>query len=437
MSIFKIPIFIFLIILLPGVIYAQSEEALEWKECVKEAKINHPDLLAAADQVKQARASKEITRSPLLPQITSNASETTNRSANSGNSSGGNSTGSSGRQRTTTYQYGVTGQQLLFDGFKTSYDLSTAEQNIRSSQYNYDVTSSNVRLKLRTAFVDVLDAQEFLKVTEDIEARRKQTLELVRLRYEGGREHRGSLMKSEADLAEATYEVNQAKRNIYLSQRRITKEMGRSYFTPMVAIGDFEVKDKDSERPDFDKLAYTNPLLRQLVAQAEAAKYGLKSAYAQFFPQVFANANTGKTNTAWPPDNTQWSLGTSLTFPLFEGGSRVANVSKAKATLGQAQEDERSGRDGVIVTLSDTWTLLQDAIDNVEVQRKSLAASQERAKIAEAEYAIGLVSYDNWIIIEDNLVSAKKSFLNAETAALIAEATWIQAKGGTLEYDQE
>ncbi|MDD4202596.1 MAG: TolC family protein, partial [Candidatus Omnitrophica bacterium] len=45
--------------------------------------------------------------------------------------------------------------------------------------------------------------------------------------------------------------------------------------------------------------------------------------------------------------------------------------------------------------------------------------------------------FDDWIIIEDNLVNAEKSFLDAQASMLIAEAYWIQAIGGTLDYDNE
>jgi hypothetical protein len=44
------------------------------------------------------------------------------------------------------------------------------------------------------------------------------------------------------------------------------------------------------------------------------------------------------------------------------------------------------------------------------------------------------MNFDNWIIIEDELVRAKIAFLQAEANALLAEANWIQAKGETLEY---
>ena len=66
-----------------------------------------------------------------------------------------------------------------------------------------------------------------------------------------------------------------------------------------------------------------------------------------------------------------------------------------------------------------------------------LEAAQERARIAEAEYSTGFITYDDWTIIEDNLVSAKINHLNAQANALLAEANWIQAKGETLEYAQK
>jgi outer membrane protein TolC len=419
-----------------------AEETFEWKECVKEANVQHPDLLSAADNIKQLKAAKEVTRSVMLPQVFGNASEVTSNSRPFLTTSGStvesetSSSSSSKKNYSTTYDYGITGQQLLFDGFKSSYDLSGSERNIWSSRYNYDVTSSNIRMRLRTAFVNLLTAQELLKVTEEIEMRRKQNLELVKLKYEGGREHKGSLMTSEADLAQALYDVDQARRSIYLSQRRLTKELGRSYFIPMSAAGELGASDQVRDRPDFERIAETTPLLQQLIAKKEAARFGLKSAYADFFPQVYANASLSNSNTDAFPDKNEWSIGTQLTIPFFDGGNRFAAVSQAKAVLGQASENERSGRDGVILTLSDTWTQLQNAVENVGVQLKFLQATEVRAKIARSEYAIGLMLYDNWIIIENNLVSAQKSYVNAQAAASIAEATWIQAKGGTLDYDQ-
>jgi outer membrane protein TolC len=148
---------------------------------------------------------------------------------------------------------------------------------------------------------------------------------------------------------------------------------------------------------------------------------------------VFANTELGRIGTSWPPEDNEWSIGLSLSWPLFEGRRRVGEVSRTKGVLGQAEADERSGRDGVILTMQETWTLLQDARDFVIVQGKQLQAAEERAKISRAQYTAGLIIFDDWTIIEDALVKARKAYLDALAAAAVAEAGWVQAQGWTLE----
>lgn len=396
-----------------------SLTGLTWEECVELTRKNHPDLVSAGEKLNQAKANKAITTSNLLPQVDSSLSEKTSKTDT--------------KDKTDTYSYGVTGKQLLFDSLKTPYDIAGAKEKIKSSQFNSKVTSANVRLRLRKAFIQLLRAQELLSITEEIALRRKQNAELVKLRYQAGREHKGSLLTAEANLAQAEFEVSQARRNIKLAQRRLNKELGYTKFIPLRVKGDFKIIYSDRERLNFEDLAEGNPFLQELIAQKEAARFGLKSAKADFFPQVYANTSYGKTASDWPPDRESWSVGASISLPIFEGGRRRAVVSQSRAKFNQVQADERSGRDSVILTLEETWTELQDAMDKVQVQKKFLEASEERANISQAQYSSGLILFDNWIIIEDDLVKTKKSFLDAQANALIAEANWIQAKGGTLD----
>jgi len=57
-----------------------------------------------------------------------------------------------------------------------------------------------------------------------------------------------------------------------------------------------------------------DPLLQQLIEQKEAAKFGLRSAKAGFFPQDLLNGGESNSNTNAFPDQNQYSLGTTLTF---------------------------------------------------------------------------------------------------------------------------
>jgi outer membrane protein TolC len=397
----------------------QAQEILTWEDCVKEATQNNPDLISSAEKLVQAKTNLTGAKSSYLPQINGSA--------------GAQESKTEGLDKNQSYNYGISGRQLLFDGLKTNYDIATASENVKQSLYNYEVTSSNIRLRLRAAFINLLKAQQSLTITEAISAKRKDNLTLVNLSYEAGQEHKGSLLTAQADLDEAEFEVAQAKRSITLAQIQLAQQLGRTKYGSIELKSSLDVAITDIENPNFDEIADNTPLLQGLISQEESARLGVKSATADFYPQVYASASAGRSADTWPPDTSQWSAGVNLTVPIFSGGSQVAGLSKAKSALRQAEADKNSGRAGVIFTLAQTWNNFQDALGQISVQQKFLTASQERAKIAEAQYKIGLMSFDNWIIIEDDLINTQKNLLNAQANALLAEANWMQAKGVILD----
>ncbi|MFA5271722.1 MAG: TolC family protein [Candidatus Omnitrophota bacterium] len=401
-----------------------AEEALSWQDCVKEAAKNHPDLIAAEEVVKQSEAGKKITASTLYPQVSTNLSASTARNDNGITNTVGDA-----------YNYGVEGSQLIFDGTKTVNNVRAASENIKASKEAYRFTSTDVRLRLRTAFINLLKAQESLRISGDIYKIRSKNLGLIMLRYRSGLEHKGALLTAEANLAQAKLGIVASERSVNVARRQLAKEMGKIETISTIAKGDFNIKESLEKKPDLELLAKNNPSLRQLIAQANAAEFGVKSAYADFWPTVSASAGAGKNDSHWSPKSDEWNLGLTLTLPVFEGGLRVAQVEQAKASLGQTKAKEKSTRDSIIFTLEQAWAGLEDTVDNVKVQRELLTATEERSKIAQAQYSIGFISFDNWTIIEDNLVSAKRTLLNAQADALLAEASWVKAKGETLEYE--
>ena len=97
---------------------AVAEEMLSWRDCIKEAAINHPDLIAAQEEVKQSESAKKITASALFPQVDASLNASTARNA-------------SDQAPATTadsYSYGVSGTQLIFDAGKTINNVRAASK---------------------------------------------------------------------------------------------------------------------------------------------------------------------------------------------------------------------------------------------------------------------------------------------------------------------
>jgi outer membrane protein TolC len=450
---------------------ALGEDSMTWKDCVMFAVSNNTDLKSAFELINQNKASLGIARSAYLPQISANVglngSKQSNMSDIDSKNIRTNNAGTAGQISSTfmssyinnttintnnSYTYGISGKQLIFDSMKTIYDIKSAESSVDDARYQFIITSTQIRFNLRNAFVQLLKAQESIAISKDIAQRRKKNLDLVMMRYKAGREHRGSLMNAEASLAQAKYNVLQAERSITVAQRSLLRQMGVATLKPIRADGTLAGKKEDRTKPDFNAIVQSHPVVMQIAKQREAAKYTEDSKIASFLPVISATASADQTNSFMVKNTTRsiinttsipsakngvnLSAGIQATMPLFTGGNNYYNLDKAKSQSRKLKADEAKTREQVVTDLEQYWTSWQNAIDNVEVQRKFLAAAEERARIADAEYSLGLLIFDNWIIIEDQLAQTKQSYLDALANQLITEAQWIQAKGEAFAYDK-
>lgn len=397
-------------------IYAQ--DVLTWKDCLDQARKNNPNLISSQEAVREQEAGKAITARGQFPQINADLGISRDQT------------------KKNTYSYGVSASQLVFDGFKTQNQVRSASENVNAARQVYRFTSTQVRFDLRSAFINMLKAQELLNVSNEIFRIRKNSLVLITLRYESGLEHKGAFLTAQANMQQANFGRSQAVRNMELFRRQLNKEMGRRELPPFTVTGDFSVQDTVPEKPDLDSIAKNVPSVLEAAARTNAALFDIKAAYGSFAPELLGTTGAGKTGSHWPPNGDQWDFGFNLTMPIFDSGLRKAQVSQSQALFRQAQANQKDAFDTAIVDLEQAWASLQDALETVEVRRQALQAATERSKIAEAQYSTGFMTFDNWIIIENDLVNAKTAYLEAQANALFAEAGWIRAKGETLEYAQ-
>ncbi|NTU57692.1 MAG: TolC family protein [Chlorobiaceae bacterium] len=400
--------------------HAATVETLDWEQCLVEAAANHPDLQSATQSVLQAEAQRDIVRGGLLPSVSMSA--------------GGDRSGSNIEAGAGSWSYNLNASQLLFDGSKTSSLVNASSEGIKASRFTREKVSASTRQALRAAFVQLLTAQRQVSLASEIAEKRRQNLRLIGLLYKSGKENIGSQSKANADLAAAEFEVVQAKRAIELAQVVLSTQLGRESFTPLRVSGAFVTREETRTSPDFDRIVKENPAYLNSTSQKESSRFNLQAARSVFIPKVSMSTGIGNSSfTQLPPDRTDWQVGVNVAVPIYAGGSGKAAVAKAKAVLNQLTYDEKSLYFSLMRSLEQSWKNFRDAADYVAVQKKYLDAATERARIADAQYSSGLIKFNDWTIIEDNLVNAKKSFLNAQSNLLVTEANWVQAKGGTLE----
>jgi outer membrane protein len=409
-----------------------AANVIDWPKALALAKNNNPELLIAKEKITEAVAQRTIKDSSRYPDLSLSASLQESASAVPGS----NDPGLFDQDNITNRQsLSLSGQQLIYDGNKHKYNVAAANEELSAQKFDHLVIEANLRLNLRNSFCDLLQGQELARLTKEIADRRKQQLELVQLRYEAGLEHKGSLLTAEANLAKAELDHVQAKRSIKIGQKNFAQLLGTALNEPLRVTDNFNIATILEESNNFAGLVSKNPYLKEIETRLEKAKYNKELASAGYLPDIYANASLGNSRTHLDSSTAHannWSLGVNVSYPLLDGAAQEAEVAGARSAYRQSQLSVRTGQENILLTLEESWLTLLNSSDNIIVQEKYLEATKTRSIIAQSQYSTGLISFDNWTIIEDDLVSAQKNNLNAKVAALKAEAAWIQAKGGSL-----
>ncbi len=390
---------------------AAGEQRLTWKDCAQEAMRHNPDLLAAQESFQKARAQYHGSYSPLLPQLSANAGYTDSKTTS----------------RSQEYTTGLAAKQSLFSGLKNEAGVQKSKADLDAAEANLGVVIAQVSFDLKNAYADSLFAQEQAELAEAIASRRQENVRLIELRFEGGREPKGSYLRSRALYRQADFEVSQAERNLRVSQRQLTRVLGRSE-SERIFVQDLQVAPPGNP-PDFRALSLETPVHLQAAAQARSAQAGVSVARSELFPDISAAGSLGRQGGKWPPDRTDWSAGIIFSYPFWPGGQNIFDLQAAKAEARRSQHVLRSTEDRTVLTLEQTFAAFQDAVQKVAIQREFLEAAKVRAEIARGQYALGLLSFQDWDTIENDLISNQKTMLVNLRDAIIAEAAWEQAQG--------
>jgi len=403
-------------------LFAQEEPRiqLDWRACVDLAINNNRDLKAAQYDILGSEEDVIAARSGLLPQAKVSGSV----------------------RRSDGYdeeRYGVSlsAGQLIYDGGRTWNELEKSKMQSGISMIDYRIESANARYKLRVAYINLLKAGKTVEIWEKILQRRQESRRLVSLRYDAGREHKGSLLTAEAREAEAEVEVKQAVRYLDLARNELMNAIGI-----IEGIKNFTLKNENfvmlsdpDVTPDFKDIVVKTPSLERQAFLKTIAEINVEQSKGGRLPSVQLSADTGLSGT-WPPEEDSWSAGIGVSIPLFEGWSRTASIRRNEAVAAATAERYEREIETMIQTMRQRWTDFVNSAEMVGIRDKYRIAATERAKIAEAQYSGGLLSFDNWIIIENDFVSAERTFINARAEAMSAEAAWQNILGRTLEDEK-
>lgn len=391
-----------------------------WKELLEEAKLHNPELKQAHESLQKNTLLYKKAYSGFLPSVSASASAS--------QSDGDN------RDLSETYSYGLRGSLSLFDGFSDYYNVKSGKIDVKKSELQLLRALSDILYHLKIGYINLLWAQENAALSEGILERRKNNYEMILLKYEAGREDRGSLLRVEADKLQAEYDLNKDQRELKTAAYELCEVLGKDTFEVIQAAGTLlnhaEFKNiEEVENTDIVKLVEHIPEYTIAQYDITLAEYGKKEALSNFYPSLSLSSSLSNSGDQWEDPSQSWNAGLSLSYPLFSGANNYYNIQVQNRNKLIAQENFKKIKNNLIQQLQSGRNNYINAVENIKIREKYREASEEQSMVTTAKYINGLTTYYDWYSVENNFISSQKSYISAIREAIVSESRWLNLIG--------
>ena len=395
--------------------FGTEARTLTWSETRELAKQNSLEYQAAASTYKSVQELQLTGISGFLPKLTASAS---------GNHSGTATSSDS----THSYSAQLTLSQNIFAGFSDLSSYQLKKINTVQAASDFNVTKAKLSADLKQAYAEVYYAQDFKKLAADILERRKDNLRTVKLQYSVGHENKGSVLLSESYVAQAEYDVMTIAANEDALLEDFRRVLGLAP-DESITIEKNIPREEPTAVPDFKTIAQTNDAVISAQASEQESLYNLRVMRARFLPSLDFSGSYGYSGATFFPEQDRWSLGLTLTIPLFDS---LRDYSSYKSNSSKLDGFAFSARNVAIKTATDLKRSYNDyilALQKEKIDESFNKAALLRADIARSKYKNGFLSFEDWDIIETDLILKQKTILDSERNRIFKQAQWEKAQG--------
>ena len=396
----KKKMFTLIISCLAGFVCYANAESLTWQDCMDMANKTNNTLVMAKQDLQIAEYDYNVILNRYYPSVNFRYGFT-----RSGNGHASNNWSASLNASQTIYN------------FQSNAQIHSQKATINRTVAQLTKTSADVYYSIRQSFLQMCYAQENITLLESIYTMRKQSADIVRLQYEGGKESRGNMLKAQAQKQSAYVSVSNAKRDLTVARRSLAQNLGAD-LSPICTV-DYKLSEvEDNEDIDVDNAVANCPDVILSSASVEITKYSVDSSKGNLYPNIAASASVGvsdDTHPIPPADSKNWSVGVSLNYPIFSGGltSTLNTIKAANINLEKAKENYRQTILNTKTSLEEVLADIERTKDNIKIYQMFLEAATQRQKEATIKYRAGTMDFQTWQDIEQEYVNYRISHLSA------------------------
>ncbi|HEX5676079.1 MAG TPA: TolC family protein [Azonexus sp.] len=333
-----------------------------------------------------------------------------------------------GTSAPTLHRYGpsLSLAYVLYDFGARAASIDAQRYQVVASLLNSNRVLQDVIAEVEAAYFALLGVKAQVDALAQLEKSLRASLDAAEVRLQGGLVSRADQLRARAALAEAQLARQAAERDQAKAEAALKLAAGIEQMTSLVLDWKTTLPTElDAMNLLAELLAEAQrqrPDLQALQAAADSARAEAERARAARWPSLSLAANGGRSfflEDDRMPSNS-YSVGVTLSVPLFDGGRLAAEARAAERDAERLQAGIETQRSQVARAVTDAYHDVRHA----QAQREGVAvqfdSASESALAAEARYSAGVGS-----LLE--LLTAQAALARARQSASQADSEWLAA----------
>ncbi len=332
---------------------------------------------------------------------------------------------------TGNYQLGA--NLTIYQGGINRKNIQNSEISAQISELDGQQTENSIIESIAQTFIQILYAQESVKVNENTLETSTAQLERGKALYEVGSLSKAELAQLSSQVSSDKYQLisSQSSLQTYKLQLKQLLEIQGDVEMELVApeIGDDVVLNLIPNKQDVYEaaLALRPEILSSRLSQ-ESAEINLAIAKAGYLPTLSANAgiNTNHTSGTYYTFTEQlkrgWSntIGLSLSVPIYSNRQNKTAVNKAKIQVKSSALDLAQAEKDLYQTVEGLWLDAQNYQAQYISSKDNAAYCQESYNLVTEQFALGKVNTVELLQEKNNFLSAQQQMLQTKYMAVLS-----------------
>jgi outer membrane protein len=306
--------------------------------------------------------------------------------------------------------------QPIYNGGRDWSVRRQAKMTVEEKRLGFEATREVVLLETTRAYFGVLKAEKGLEIKEAALRRAKEWGKAASSRFRVGEVTKSVVLRAEAEIAGAEAERTEAARGLIDAKDVLKRLVG---IKDDIKVVEPPMKSAHTEGiEDLINIAFgARRDYKQSTIGQKVALEGIRYAKGNFLPSlklegVYSWRDQDPTTTFFQEETIYGVL--VLTYPLFEGGLRKAELTEARSRLREAELRRIGLKWDIEIEVRSAFNNMETLNAVIKSYGKQVAFAEENYIMVFKQFKYGLAINVDVIDADTTLISAQSGLMNAK-----------------------